>query len=447
MNTHWRRWILLGLMTASFGIIASNANDVQVQSYIVHADSYQIPYKGKEKEFHHKINPGYGSALVFKDMKRDGTIEFYGITDRGPNGDIPTYLKDGQKKSGKFFPTPEFPPSIGVITVSPAQKRADITQSIPLNVQGKPITGKPLPDGLTGSTNELALNFSMKNLGTDKNGLDTEGLSVDADGNFGISDEYGPFIIKADKNGTILEKYGPGAGLPTILANRVPNRGSEGLTIDENGHIFALIQSPLNVDGKIAKTAKYTRIVELDPTTKSTTMYAYPVDTGYKNTGAAKLGDITSIGHKQFLMIEQGKQHGQMQNLIYKVDLNGATPIPNTGDLEYGRLDGKIVPAKKELVLGLRANGWNIEKAEGLALLPDRKTIAVVNDNDFGIDINVTDKQVKSATVSDYTYNSNKKIFLYNKDNSIHTIKLGLKQSAPAEQESQLWFFTLSHTL
>lgn len=111
MNTHWKRWIVLGLMTVSFGIIASNANDVQVQSYIVHADSYQFPYKGKEKEFHHKINPGYGSALVFKDMKRDGAIEFYGITDRGPNGDIPTYLKDGQKKSGKFFPTPEFTPT------------------------------------------------------------------------------------------------------------------------------------------------------------------------------------------------------------------------------------------------------------------------------------------------------------------------------------------------
>lgn len=235
--------------------------------------------------------------------------------------------------------------------------------------------------------------------------------------------------------------------MPTILTSRVPNRGSEGLTIDENGHIFALIQSPLNVDGKTAKTAKYTRIVELDPTTKSTTMYAYPVDTGYKNTGAAKLGDITSIGHKQFLMIEQGKQHGQMQNLIYKVDLNGATPIPNTGDLEYGRLDGKIVPAKKELVLDLRANGWNIEKAEGLALLPDRKTIAVVNDNDFGIDINVTDKQVQQAAVSDYAYNSNKNVFLYNKDDSIHNIKLSLKKNAPTEQESQLWFFTLPYTL
>ena len=65
--------------------------------------------------------------------------------------------------------------------------------------------------------------------------------------------------------------------------------------------------------------------------------------------------------------------------------------MPITAISNNGRLDGKIVPAKKELVLDLRAEGWNIEKAEGLALLPDRKTIAVVNDNDFGMDIDVKD--------------------------------------------------------
>lgn len=176
-------------------------------------------------------------------------------------------------------------------------------------------------------------------------------------------------------------------------------------------------------------------------------MYAYPVDTGYKNTGAAKLGDITSIGHGQFLMIEQGKQHGVMQNLIYKVDLNGAMPVANNGDLEYGRLDGKLVPAKKELVLDLRANGWNIEKAEGLALLPDRRTIAVVNDNDFGIDIAVQDAKAPSADVSDYTYDSDKKVMIYNKDKSVHKVKLSLKKNAPSEQESQIWFFTLPKAL
>ena len=287
----------------------------------------------------------------------------------------------------------------------------------------------------------------MKDLGTDPNGLDTEGLAVDKDGNFWIRDEYGPFIVKADRHGNILEKYGPGTGLPRILASRVPNRGSEGLTIDERGHVFALIQSPLNVDGKTAKTAKYTRIVEFDPLTKKTTMYAYPVDTGYKNPGAAKLGDITSIGKGQFLMIEQGKQHGAMQNLIYKVDLNGATPIADNGDLELGLLDGKITPAKKTLALDLRANGWNIEKAEGLALLPDRRTIAVVNDNDFGMDIAVTDKKAVDPDVPDYTYDSDKKVMIYNKDKSVHKVKFSLKKNAPAEQESQIWFFTLPKAL
>lgn len=447
MKKQWKRWLALGLTLTAMGSMALSAKDVNATAYIVHADAYQLPYKGNEKAFNHHINPGYGSALALKSVKADGTMEFYAITDRGPNGDIPTYVKDGKKMSGKFFPTPNFTPSIGIIKVNPAKDRADIIASIPLKVNGKPISGKPIPSGLTGSTNEVALDFKMNDLGTDRNGLDTEGLALDKDGNFWISDEYGPFIAKVDKKGNILEKYGPGMGLPKILADRVPNRGSEGLTVDEKGRVFALIQSPLNVDGKTAKTAKYTRIVEFDPVTKETTMYAYPVDTGYKNTGAAKIGDITSIGKGQFLMIEQGKQHGEMQNLIYKVDLNGATPIADNGDLEYGRLDGKIVPAKKELVLDLRAQGWNIEKAEGLALLPDRKTIAVVNDNDFGMDIDVKDSAVADPEVSDYTYDSHKKAMIYNKDNKVHKVKISLKKNAPTEQESQIWFFTLPKAL
>lgn len=447
MKKQWKRWLALGLTLTAMGSMALSAKDVDATAYIVHADAYQLPYKGNEKAFNHHTNPGYGSALALKSVKADGTMEFYAITDRGPNGDIPTYVKDGKKMSGKFFPTPNFTPSIGIIKVNPAKDRADIIASIPLKVNGKPISGKPIPSGLTGSTNEVALDFKMNDLGTDRNGLDTEGLALDKDGNFWISDEYGPFIAKVDKKGNILEKYGPGMGLPKILADRVPNRGSEGLTVDEKGRVFALIQSPLNVDGKTAKTAKYTRIVEFDPVTKETTMYAYPVDTGYKNTGAAKIGDITSIGKGQFLMIEQGKQHGEMQNLIYKVDLNGATPIADNGDLEYGRLDGKIVPAKKELVLDLRAQGWNIEKAEGLALLPDRKTIAVVNDNDFGMDIDVKDSAVADPEVSDYTYDSHKKAMIYNKDNKVHKVKISLKKNAPTEQESQIWFFTLPKAL
>lgn len=451
-NSNWKKALAITLLLGGLTFVqqadAASSQDVKVTKYIVDAGKYQIPYSGNEEEFHHEINPGYGSALVFKNYNKDGSIEFYGITDRGPNADIPKYVKDGKTIPGKFFPTPNFTPSIGIIKVDTKKNTAEVIKSIPLkDSSNEKITGKPLPQGQTGTTGEIALNFQMQNLGTDDNGLDTEGITLDKDGNFWISDEYGPFIAKVNKNGKILEKYAPGQGLPQIIADRVPNRGSEGLTIDENGNVFAFVQSPLDVDGKTAKTAKYIRIIKFNPQTKQTAMYAYPVDTGYKNTGAAKIGDITSIGNNQFLMIEQGKQNGKMQNLIYKVDLNGATEIEDNGDLEYGRLDGKITPAKKELVLDLRANGWNIEKAEGLALLPDRKTIAVVNDNDFGIAIKASDKQVPDAQVEDYTYDADKAQFTYNEDKTVHEVQMGLQKNPPEEQQSQLWLFELPEKL
>ncbi len=454
MKNSWKKALVLGLTVSSvffaqsFAMAAAtDSPTATVTKYIVNADKYQIPYAGNESEFNHKINPGYGSALVFKDIDKNGNIEFYAITDRGPNADIPKYVKDGKTIPGKFFPTPDFTPSIGILKVDPEHNTAKVTKSIPLKTaDDKKITGKPVPIGTVGSTGEIALNFQMQNLGTDINGLDTEGITLDKDGNFWISDEYGPFIAKVNKQGKILEKYAPGQGLPKIIADRVPNRGSEGLTIDDDGNIVALIQSPLDVDGKTATTAKYTRLVKFNPTTKKCKMYAYPVDTGYKNFGAAKIGDITSIGNDQYLMIEQGKQHGKMQNLIYKVDLKNATEIPDNGDLETGKLTN-FTPAQKELVLDLRKNGWNIEKAEGLALLPDRQTIAVVNDNDFGIAINVTDAQATDPEVEDYTYNADSQKFIY-KDNSVHqNVTMGLKQNPPTEQQSQIWFFKLPHKI
>lgn len=451
MINPWKQVLLSGLLLASYGMTdlqaADMQADVQTQTFIVRAPAYQIPYAGNESAFRHRINPGYGSALALKAVHKDGTLEFYAVTDRGPNGDLPQYMNQGKAVAGKFFPTPDFTPAIGVITVHPSTQRAYITASVPLKMNGKRISGLPIPGGRTGSTNEIALSLAMQDLGKDVNGLDTEGIAVDRDGNFWLCDEYGPFIVKADKKGNILEKYAPGQGLPSILANRVPNRGFEGLTIDERGHVFALVQSPLNVDGKTAKTAKYTRIVELDPQTKKTTMYAYPVDTGYKDPGAAKLGDITSIGDGQFLIIEQGKQHGAMQNLIYKVDLRQATALENNGDLEHGRLEGMITPAGKELLLDLRAHGWNIEKAEGLALLPDRRTIAVVNDNDFGIAIGITDPAHPNADVTDYTYDAATGTATYKDGTRVRQAKFYLQPNAPEEQQSQLWLFTLPHAL
>lgn len=63
------------------------------------------------------------------------------------------------------------------------------------------------------------------------------------------------------------------------------------------------------------------------------------------------------------------------------------------------------------------------------------------------MDIAVDDKKVSQPEVSDYTYDSDKKAMIYNKDTQVHKVKISLKKNAPSEQESQIWFFTLPEAL
>lgn len=105
-----------------------------------------------------------------------------------------------------------------------------------------------------------------------------------------------------------------------------------------------------------------------------------------------------------------------MKNYIYKVDLSDVTDITNVKyegkELEYVEDESLIKNvkfAKKELLVDLRENGWTTEKAEGITMLLDKKTIVVINDNDFEIGINVTDEDGNEVDITDYTYDSNTK--------------------------------------
>lgn len=401
--------------------------DIEVPS------QFMVPYSGDESEFKDGFKTGFGSALAFKNINSDGTIEFYALTDRGPNADIPKYLKDGKSVPGKFFPAPNFTPSIGILKVD--GKKAEIIDKIELkDSTGKNITGLPLPLNRIGSTGEVALDLNMNSLGYDINGLDPEGIAIDKDGNFWISDEYGPFIIKVDKNGKILEKLEPGNGLPEIVKHRIPNRGIEGLTIDKNGNVYAAVQSTLNVDGKTKDTAIFIRVLKINPDTKEVKTFAYPIDKNYKSNSAAKIGDIYAVDENKLLIIEQGKQKGKMENLIYLVDFSKADDITTLGNLESKGNNLKIKLGEKKLVVDLRKHGWDTEKAEGLTLLPDNKTIAIINDNDFGMAIN--------EDVSPYHYNENEKQLYLN--NKATNQKLTLKKNT---ETSQLWLVTLKEEI
>ncbi len=283
-------------------------------------------------------------------------------------------------------------------------------------------TGLPLAPGSIGHSAEIpvfdAMQFDTAGKAVfNAGGLDTEGIVFDKKrGAFWLSDEYGPFISKVDPStGIVTAKFAPGSGLPAIFAKRRANRGMEGLTLDTGSDkLHGFLQSPLS-DGsapysvtkkneQVERFARFTRWIEFDPVSGATSkMYAYPLTAGdYQDgrTGNAKLGELVALGNGKFIVIEQGAgADGKVFNKLYLVSTAGATDIaaaafnPASSDLEKSSMSGEdvngaswsgVLTLKKTLLLDLNALGWMAEKAEGLALV-DETTLALVNDNDFGM--------------------------------------------------------------
>ena len=441
-------------LLASTVLVASNVNVtnaqevVNVKKYSIDLnDDLRVKYDGENNElFGNGFKTGFGSAITFKGFNENNEPEFYALTDRGPNADSPNYKDGDNVYPSKFFPSASFTPSIGILTLK--EDGAVIDSAIKIkDKSGNNITGLPIEPGVMGSTGEAALDMNLNNLGYDNDGVDSEGISVDQDGNIWICDEYGPFLIKLDSEGKMLEKYEPGNGLPEVLKYRIPNRGFEGLTITPSGKILVAVQSVLDVEGETKGNALFTRIVEFDPETKESKMYAYPVNAeDYTSPQDCKIGDIYAVDDNTLLVIEQGKdQDKNMQNYIYKVDLSNATDITNVKyegkELEYiedASLIENVQFAEKELLVDLRAHGWTTEKAEGITMLSDKKTIAVINDNDFEIVINATDEDGNEAKITDYIYDASTKEL--SKEDGKSNLDIELVKNT---EESEIWTIEL----
>lgn len=410
-----------------------------------------VRYDGDNQAFQKGFPTGFGSALTVKAVHDDGSVEFYGLTDRGPNGDSPSIDAGGKVRPSKYFLAPHFQPEIAVLLLKDGKVTVEKTIGL-RNSDGSPVTGLPPAPGSLGSTGEMALDEHNKALPYDDNGLDSEGLAVDKDGHFWVSDEYGPFAAVFDKKGKLLKKYAPGHGLPAILSRRTPNRGAEGLAIIPDGHVAFMEQSilALKKNGQSSKkTAAFTRLVLLDPKTGDTKTYAYPIDGDYKKPGNAKLGDIAAVNDHTFLIIEQGKdKNKKMKNLIYKVDITGADDISKTLinglEPEFYPNGGGIRMAKKELLVDLRALGWTAEKAEGMALYPDGKTLAVINDNDFGVAVKVKDSAHPKAESADYVLEQDG---TYTLDGKPASPDISITAASPEDSKTTLFVIHLDKPL
>jgi hypothetical protein len=400
---------------------AISGGDVVVSKHRVNVPaSMNVPYEGTSAELKAAFPKGFplavGSAMALKSINSDGSIDFYVLTDRGSNADGPNIAVGGSTYGTKVFPAPGFAPTFGVLRL--ANGVATVTSITPmLNEKGGKLTGLPLPVGTPGSSAEVALNEALQALTGDPMGLDPEGIVFDkANNKLYISDEYGPFIIKVDATtGKIEDRFAPAiAGstaskpvLPAVLNLRRANRGMEGLAMDAAGELHGLVQSPLDAkvtvdDGtsvSVSKTALFLRWLVLNPATGATKTYAFPLsksDWSKSDTGQAKMGDIAYVAPGKFLAIEQGvNAAGVLVNKIMLVEIpTDATDINALGaELEASSATAKsvkgadwtkVVPLKRTLLLQLNEAGWLAEKAEGLTVV-NGDTIALINDNDFGV--------------------------------------------------------------
>lgn len=445
------------LISSLFPLFSYAATDVEVARYVVSFPGGEhVSYQGAfARNFPQGLPVGIGSGLVFNGREGQDLL-LTTLTDRGPNADAPAV---GEQEA-KIFANPEFVPLLMDIRVGGGKAVAG--NSRPLHDQQGPISGLPLPAGLIGSTNEVALSDTLKTLQSDRRGLDTEGITADGKGGYWLCDEYGPFLIHIDSQGKILAKYGPTAeqgeqavagGLPNIIKWRQPNRGFEGITRMPDGRILAAVQSTLDVEGKSKNKAQFTRLVSFDPASGKTVMYGYPIDIdSYKKAKDAKVGDIVAVDNQHILLVEQGSDKDkQMINKIYLVDLSQATDLTNFDGkgkaLEFD--DAKdlakrgVKLAQKREVVDLRKLGWQQEKVEGLSLIDDR-TLVVINDNDFGLQAKLVDAQPEGKKIGDYQLDQQGKLSL---DGKTVSTRIELQPLEKPESLSELWVLTLPQSL
>ena len=116
-------------------------------------------------------------------------------------------------------------------------------------------------------------------------------------------------------------------------------------------------------------------------------------DVGAANQDELKIGDIAPVSRTSILVGERDSVEGGSHKKVYLVDISGATDVANKEEVSGRSLEAAsdrdlsragVAYVKKSMVVDLAKLGFSPDKFEGLALV-DPTTIAVVNDNDFGV--------------------------------------------------------------
>lgn len=389
-------------------ITVLGAGTLLLTSCGIYAEVFDIDVSSEEFTLYtdpagNKLKIGGTSGLFPVPGDTSGRL-YYTVTDRGPNGDHPTI------PTMKIFPAAYFSPSIIKIQINPGSGTAEILEIIPMKKpNGDPVTGWP-NSCFSNSEDGRDLSFNVLN---DPDGLDVEGLTMDDQGNFWISDEYRPSICKVAPDGTVLMRLVPAGTvcgseavptygvLPSVYSKRRLNRGMEGVAY-AHGQVYGIMQRPLgNPTAGLANTGRHIRLVAVDVNSLIVRQYIYVTEanTSQQNVYAS---DIYSINPALFLVPERRTDKIYAINVASATDItpledvNGkllADPTKTIEQLSPSQLRAfGITPVKKAVVVNsMIALDAALEKAEGIAL--SGRTIVLCPDNDFnllGVDVSTT---------------------------------------------------------
>ncbi|SDZ61424.1 Uncharacterized conserved protein [Variovorax sp. YR266] len=168
--------------------------------------------------------------------------------------------------------------------------------------------------------------------------LDVESIARAKDGTWFVGEEFGPYILHFDKNGTLMGDPVPHPFLrspsnPLVMndgatATSLSSRGFESLAFNgDSSRLYAVPEAAPSLASlrPVADDERYLNFFEFDP---ASMLYTgkNPV---YKKDGPAKdnqivIGDMTNVGGNKFVLIERDSLYGSkaVVKRLYMVDLD-----------------------------------------------------------------------------------------------------------------------------
>ncbi len=370
---------------------------------------------------------GFGSDF-FYDYRQN---VYYGLADRGPGGGTIDY----QTRVQQF--------SIDINQTTGAINSYQLLNTIAFTIPaGTTLNG--VTYAVTTPFNGLNARLLNNNPAVLGASQDPEGFVVGRNGNFFVSDEYGPSIYEFSPTGSFIRAFTqPSNVLPLLngapffaadaasTTGRQDNRGYEGLAISPDGtKLFGIFQDPLQQEGTPnGRSSQNIRIVRFDVASGlSEAQFIYQLepiaDINARIPGTANdfastaqgrnigVSSITAISDNEFLVIERDNRgFGVADPLgttvvgskrVYRINLAGATDVSTVSLSGTNALPSNVTPVSKSLFLDLassiQATGQRApEKIEGLAIGPQLSdgtfALVIATDNDFSVTQNGSNVQ------------------------------------------------------